>query len=86
MIFKALIKKLAEAGKTIFYSSHIMEVVEKISDRIIIIDQGQIIADGDFQTLKQNREEGSLQEIFSQLTGFHNHDDIASVFIDCMKA
>ncbi len=86
MIFKALIKKLAEAGKTIFYSSHIMEVVEKISDRIIIIDQGQIIADGDFQTLKQNREEGSLQEIFSQLTGFHNHDDIASAFIDCMKA
>ncbi len=40
VLVKAIIRQLADAGKTIFYSSHIMEVVEKISDRIIIIDRG----------------------------------------------
>lgn len=77
MIFKALLKKLSDSGKTIFYSSHIMEVVEKISDRIIVLNDGVVVADGHFETLKTAEHKDSLQEIFNQLTGFHAHDDIA---------
>lgn len=43
MVFKEVLEKLARLGKTIFYSSHIMEVVEKMSDRIVLIDKGEIV-------------------------------------------
>lgn len=85
MIFKEILSQLSKEGKTIFYSSHIMEVVEKISDRIILIDKGQIVADGTFEHLKEKSQEGSLEEIFNQLTGFSKHKDIAAEFIDVIK-
>lgn len=85
MVFKALLKMLANQGKTIFYSSHIMEVVEKISDRIIILNEGKIVADGNFEELKKERSEGTLQSIFNQITGFNDHDAIASAFINTIS-
>ncbi len=81
MVFKSVMKKLAEHGKTIFYSSHIMEVVEVISDRIIVLNDGVIVADGNFDALKASSHEGTLQEIFNQLTGFSKHDEIATEFV-----
>lgn len=85
MIFKEIITELAAEGKTIFYSSHIMEVVEKISDRIILIKEGEIVADGSFSELQQMSKEGSLEEIFNQLTGFNQYKEIAGAFISVLK-
>lgn len=82
MVFKEMIKRLSDQGKTIFYSSHIMEVVEKISDRIIVLNKGVIAADGNFETLKTLSKEGSLQDIFNQLTGFNEHEVIAKSLVD----
>ena len=81
MIIKEILAELAHNGKTIFYSSHIMEVVEKLSDRIILINDGNIVADGNFSELKKSSKEGSLEEIFNQLTGFNNHKELAEKFI-----
>lgn len=86
MILKEILSQLAAQGKTIFYSSHIMEVVEKISDRILLLNDGQIVADGTFEELKEMSKEGSLEGIFNQLTGFNKHKDIASQFISILKA
>jgi len=61
---------------------HMVEVVEKISDRIIVLNDGIIIADGNFDDLKTASKEGSLQDIFNQLTGFNKHEAIASEFVD----
>lgn len=81
MVFKEIMTDLAAQGKTIFYSSHIMDVVEKISSRIILINNGQVVADGSFDQLSQKCREGSLEEIFNQLTGFNRHKEIADEFI-----
>lgn len=81
MIVKEILRELASQGKTIFYSSHIMEVVEKISSRIVLIKDGQIIADDTFEQLKQRSKEGSLEQIFNQLTGFNEHKKIAEEFV-----
>ncbi len=85
MVFKEIITELAAEGKTIFYSSHIMEVVEKISDRIILINAGQIVADGTFSELQEKCSEGSLEDIFNQLTGFNQYKEIARSFISILK-
>ncbi|WP_062350804.1 ABC transporter ATP-binding protein [Bacillus kwashiorkori] len=82
MIFKEIIAQLAKEGKTIFYSSHIMDVVEKISNRIILLNDGKIVADGTFDEIKQkNAQQGTLEEIFNQLTGFTNHEEIGQKFV-----
>lgn len=85
MVVKEILAQLAAQGKTIFYSSHIMDVVEKISDRIILLDGGSIVADGSFHELQDKCREGSLEEIFNQLTGFHDHAEIAEAFVSIVQ-
>ncbi|MFD2881358.1 ABC transporter ATP-binding protein [Paenibacillus rhizoplanae] len=64
MVVKEIFATLAARGKTIFYSSHIMDVVERISSRIILLDGGVIVADGTFTQLREQSREGSLEGIF----------------------
>ena len=71
IMIKELIMRLSHEGKTIFYCSHMMDVVEKVSDRILLINKGEIIADGTFESLKQNHSD-TLERIFSKLTGREN--------------
>lgn len=81
MIIKEMLARLSEQGKTIFYSSHIMDVVEKISNRIVLLVNGQVVADGSFEELKIQNQEGTLEDIFNQLTGFTEHKEIAERFV-----
>ncbi|WP_404456515.1 ABC transporter ATP-binding protein [Virgibacillus necropolis] len=81
MIIKEILAQLAAQGKTIFYSSHIMDVVEKISNRIVLLVDGKIAADGTFEELREQSKEGTLEEIFNQLTGFDEHKGIAGNFV-----
>lgn len=85
MIFKEIMTQLAAQGKTIFYSSHIMDVVEKISSRIILLHDGKIAADGTFEELKQQNTEGSLEQIFNQLTGFSQHKELGARFVSIVE-
>jgi ABC-2 type transport system ATP-binding protein len=85
ILVKEILAQMRTDGKTIFYSSHIMDVVEKISDRIIIINKGEVIADGSFEELKQQEHLGSLENIFTALTGDEKHSSVAGEFIDVMK-
>lgn len=85
MVFKEVLAELARNGKTIFYSSHIMEVVEKLSDRIILINNGEIVADGNIEDLRDSSMEGSLERIFNQLTGFNEHEVIAKEIVATIR-
>jgi ABC-2 type transport system ATP-binding protein len=85
MIFKEIMTQLAAQGKTIFYSSHIMDVVEKISSRIILLHDGKIAADGTFEELKEQNTEGSLEQIFNQLTGFSEHKELGARFVSIVE-
>jgi len=85
ILVKEILSQLKHAGKTIYYSSHIMDVVEKISDRIVLINNGIIIANGTFDELKSQRETGSLEQIFNQLTGNNEHVQLAEEFIQVMN-
>ncbi len=67
--FKALIQTLAREGKTIVYSSHILDVVERVCDRVIIIDKGKLLLDGKPDELVASSGAGTLERLFTNLTG-----------------
>ena len=67
--FKTLIQTLAREGKTIVYSSHILDVVERVCDRVIIIDKGKLLLDGKPDELVAAHQSGTLERLFTQLTG-----------------
>lgn len=86
MIIKEILSLLAAEGKTIFYCSHVMDVVERICHRIIIIDKGTIIANGSFDELQEMNKGKSLEGIFSQLTGSSGHAAKAREFISAFHS
>ena len=66
---KAMMREHCDAGGTLFFSTHIMEVAEKLCDRIGIIHKGRLIADGTMEDLRaRNGTEQSLEHIFLELT------------------
>ncbi len=85
ILVKELLQALKQEGKTIFYCSHMMDVVEKVSDRIILINNGTIIADGTIEELKQGNSD-TLEQIFSRLTSngdfVQRADDLAAAMSD----
>lgn len=85
MIFKEILSQLAAQGKTIFYSSHLMDVVEKISSRIILLYDGKVAADGAFAQLQAENTAGTLEGIFNQLTGFDNYKEIGEQFVSIVQ-
>ncbi len=86
LIFKELIRNLAEQGKTIFYSSHVLDVVERVCRRVIIIDHGKIIADAPVEQLKEMTARGSLEDVFRELTDSSDVEEIARMFSEAVSA
>jgi ABC-2 type transport system ATP-binding protein len=80
LVFKELVRHFAEQGKTIFYCSHVLEVVERLCHRAIIIDHGRIIADAPMNELKTMTAESSLEGIFKQLTDATDAGQLAREF------
>jgi ABC-2 type transport system ATP-binding protein len=85
IIVKDLISKLAKDGKTIFYCSHMMDVVEKVSDRIVLINEGMVIANGSFDELRQQQGNESLEKIFAHLTAKESLTDAANQLMDAFN-
>jgi ABC-2 type transport system ATP-binding protein len=69
ILIKDLLAALAAEGKTILYSSHVLDVVEKICDRVLIINKGKLIADGAAEALKSSTGQSTLEGVFRALTG-----------------
>ena len=84
IIIKDLIQRLAKEGKTIFYCSHMMDIVEKVSEKIVLIDNGAIVANGSFAELKVQLGESSLEQMFANLTAGHTLTGAADDIMDAM--
>ena len=67
LMLRHLVRTLAARGKAILYSSHILEVVERVCDRVIVLHQGAIVADDSIERLRISLSRGSLEGVFSQL-------------------
>jgi ABC-2 type transport system ATP-binding protein len=67
LVLRHLVGALARRGKAVLYSSHVLELVEKACDRVIVIHRGRIVADDTVGALRKLMSSSSLEEVFSQL-------------------
>lgn len=68
--FRNFIKEQAKKGKTILLSSHILSEVEAVTDNVVFINKGEIIASGTLATIMADAS--SLEDVFFKLTGENN--------------
>jgi ABC-2 type transport system ATP-binding protein len=83
-VVKELLKKLAAQGKTILFCSHILEVVERICTRIVVINGGRQVADGTAAEIRAATQTATLEEAFSHLTGVRDVGQMASEFLSAL--
>jgi ABC-2 type transport system ATP-binding protein len=67
LVLRHLVRTLARRGKAILYSSHILEVVERVCDRVIVLHHGKVVADGSVAQLRSLMASSSLEAVFRQL-------------------
>jgi ABC-2 type transport system ATP-binding protein len=85
LVIRDLIKRLAGENKIIIYSSHVLEVTEQVCSRIIILHQGNIVANDSVANLRTLMHLPSLTEIFSQLVVHEDTGLAADRIVDAMK-
>jgi ABC-2 type transport system ATP-binding protein len=80
-LIKDILRQLAERGAAVFLSTHILEIAERMCDRIGIIDHGRLIATGSVEQLRAAQAQAgqSLEDIFLALTGGAEYAEIAEV-------
>jgi ABC-2 type transport system ATP-binding protein len=67
LMLRHLVRMLAARGKAILYSSHILEVVERVCDRVIVLHKGDVVADDSIARLRTLLSRTSLEGVFSDL-------------------
>ncbi len=79
-LIKDMLRQMAERGSAVFLSTHILEIAERMCDRIGIINKGELIAIGSMEELRGlGQGETSLEDIFLSLTGGAEYAEIAEV-------
>jgi ABC-2 type transport system ATP-binding protein len=85
LVLRTAIRALAADGRIIFYSSHELDTVEKISSRVIILRAGRIVADDSASRLRDLMSASSLEDVFSQLAVKENVDDVANGIVETAR-
>ena len=81
-LIKDLMIRNRDRGRTIFFSTHILEIAQTMCDRVIIINKGRIVADARVDDLRAMRGEQSLEDIFLELTGGSDADELVKELDD----
>ena len=84
-LFKDLLQELAAQGKAILYISHVLEVVEQVCDRVIVIAKGKILADAAPAELAKVMQLANLQDVFAQLVQQEDTRVLARQLVDVMR-
>jgi ABC-2 type transport system ATP-binding protein len=86
LTFRRLLERLLERGKTLLFCSHILEVIERLCSRVIVIDRGRIVADDSTAKLLAGEPQGTLEAVFQSLTRSTKADDSVRAFLEALPA
>jgi ABC-2 type transport system ATP-binding protein len=84
-LFRDLLQELAAAGKAVLYISHVLEIVEQLCDRVVVISQGRIVADAAPAELTRLMELPSLEKVFAQLVRQQDTRSAAREMVEVMR-
>jgi ABC-2 type transport system ATP-binding protein len=84
-LFKDLLLELTAAGKAILYISHVLEVVEQVCDRVVVLAKGKILADASPSDLTRLMKLESLEHAFAQLVQQEDTKSLARELIEAIK-
>jgi len=85
MVLRELLQGLAARGKMIFYCSHVLEVLEKVCNSVLILSKGRVVAHDSIDRLREMLHQPSLEGIFAQLTRAEDHCATAGRIIEAMR-
>jgi ABC-2 type transport system ATP-binding protein len=85
LIFRSVVQSLAREGKIILYCSHVLEVVEKVCSKVIILHQGRVAANENVGRLRDLMHSPSLEAVFSQLVLQEDTESVAHEIVEAMK-
>jgi ABC-2 type transport system ATP-binding protein len=85
LTFRRLLERLISWGKTILFCSHVLEVIERLCGRVIVIHQGRIVADDLTAKLLATQPQGTLESVFQSLTRSDAVDDSLRSFLDALN-
>ena len=85
LVLRGVVRSLAREGKIILYSSHILEVVEKVCSRVIILHKGRVVANENVGRLRDLMHSPSLEDVFSQLVLEEDTEQVAKEIVETMK-
>ena len=86
VLFKELIRHLSLRGKTILYCSHLLDIVERICHRIIILRNGGIVAQGNIAELRELTRQETLEDAFTVLTESEDVSNKTIQLLDTLEA
>ncbi len=86
LMFRHLVQSLARAGKTVLFSSHELETVEKIATRVMVLHGGRIVAHDSVERLRDLAKVDTLEQVFAQLVMREEPALIAGRIVDVMTA
>lgn len=84
-LFKDLLVVLAGEGRAILYISHVLEVVEQVCDRVIVLAKGKVVADAAPQELTKLMHLPTLESVFAQLVQQTKTEELARQMVDVIK-
>jgi ABC-2 type transport system ATP-binding protein len=84
-LFKDLLLELTAAGKAVLYISHVLEVVEQICSRVVVIAKGKILADASPSKLTELMELANLESVFAQLVQQEDTRSLAREVVEAIK-
>jgi ABC-2 type transport system ATP-binding protein len=84
-LFKDLLVLLSAEGKAILYISHVLEVVERVCSRVIVLAKGRIVADAPPEDLIRLTALPTLESVFAELVQQTNTEQVARDLVDVMK-
>ena len=82
LVFRHLVRTLADRCKTILYSSHVLEVVEKLCSRVVVLHRGRVVADDSVEHLRELMARDSLEDVFAQLVVREDPERVARDIAD----
>jgi ABC-2 type transport system ATP-binding protein len=85
LVFRNVVHSLAREGKIILYSSHILEVVEKVCSKVIILYKGHVVANERVARLRDLMHLPSLEDVFNQLVTQEDTEQVANEIVKTMK-